>query len=229
MYKIAVIPPIPLTEIELKRRDKQYRKYADTRFEIKIRQLIGGPPLTDNEEDLLLASKFIITEAVLSEKEGFDAILIDCTTDPGMEEIQQSLNIPIAGALKSSITLALTLGRTYSVIALDKSWADMIGQRISKYKMGRQLSSIETVGIHVYNPDRKRDMNDTEFQSFFNRLINAGQQAIESGAKTIILGSTTIIRGWKELEHILNIPVIAPGVAALKDAERMISSRHKNN
>ncbi len=223
MYKIAIIPPIPLTETELKRREKQYKQYLDPEFEIEIRMLKGGPPLTDNEEDLLLASRFIIAEAVLSEKEGFDAIVIDCTTDPGMMEMEQSLKIPIAGSLKSSIMLALTLGKTYSIIALDDSWAGMIGQRIDKYKLGKYLTSIETVGIHVYNPDRKRNMNETEFQSFFEQLLKSGQKALKAGAETIILGSTTIIRGWKELEDLLKIPVIAPGIAALKDAEMMIS------
>ncbi len=225
MYKIAVIPPIPLTESEHKRRIKQYRKYSNPGFEIEIRMLKGGPPLTDTEEDLLTASKFIIEEAVLSEKEGFDAIVIDCTTDPGMTEMEELLKIPIAGSLKSSIMLALTLGKTYSIIALDDAWANMIGQRINKYRLGKYLSSIETVGTHIYNPDRKRDMNENEFQSFFKQLLKAGREALESGAKTIILGSTTVIRGWKELEDTLKIPVIAPGIAALKDAEIMILSK----
>lgn len=224
MYKIAVIPPIPLTETELHRREKQYWQYSDPGFEIEIRMLKGGPPLTDSEEDLLLASRFIIEEAVLSEKEGSDAIVIDCTTDPGIREMEQSLNIPIAGSLKSSIMLALTLGRTYSILALDDTWAGMIGQRVDKYNLGKYLTSIETVGTHVYNPDRKRDMNETEYQSFFEQLLKSGRQAIKSGAETIILGSTTVIRGWKELEAQLKIPVIAPGIAALKEAEKMISS-----
>jgi Asp/Glu/hydantoin racemase len=224
MYKIAIIPPIPLTETEIKRRENQYRQYSDPGFEIEIRILKGGPPLTDNEEDLLLASRFIIEEAILSEKEGSDAIVIDCTTDPGMSELEQSLKIPIAGSLKSSIKLALSLGKFYSILALDNSWAGMIGQRIDKYNLGKYMTSIETVGTHVYNPDRKRDMNETEFQSFFEQLLRSGRQALNSGAETIILGSTTVIRGWKELEDLLKIPVIAPGIAALKDAQKMISS-----
>ncbi len=123
MYKIAIIPPIPLTETELKRRKKHYRYYSDPEFEIDIRILNGGPLLTDNEEDLHLASKFIIEEAYLSEKEGFDAVVIDCTTDPGIIEMKKNLNIPVTGALKSSIEQALSLGRNYSILALDDSWS----------------------------------------------------------------------------------------------------------
>ena len=172
MYKIAIIPPIPLIKAELQRREN----------------IIGNIQV------------------------------------PGMTEMKKLLKIPIAGSLKSSIMLALTLGKTYSILALDNSWTEMIGQRIDKYKLGKHLTSIETVGTHVYNPDRKRDMNETEFQSFFEQLLKSDRQALNSGAETIILGSTTIIRGWKELEDLLKIPVIAPGIAALKAAEKMISS-----
>jgi hypothetical protein len=50
MYKISVIPPIPLTEAELHRREKQYQKYSNPEFNVEIRMLKGGPPLTDNED-----------------------------------------------------------------------------------------------------------------------------------------------------------------------------------
>ncbi len=100
----------------------------------------------------------------------------------------------------------------------------MIRKRIDKYGLNKNLISIETVGTHVYNPDRKRDMNDIEFYSFFEQLLKAGQLALTAGAETIILGSTTVIHGWKELEGTLKIPIIAPGIAALKNAESMILS-----
>jgi Asp/Glu/hydantoin racemase len=119
----------------------------------------------------------------------------------------------------------LTIGSNYSILALDDSWSQMIKKRIDKYKLSENLISIETVGTHVYSPDRKGNKNDSEFHSFFEQLIKAGQLAVKSGAETIILGSTTVIRGWKELETFLQIPVIAPGIAALKDAEMMILSK----
>ncbi len=223
MRKIAVIPPIPLTETEFIRRKNQYELYSDPDFKIEIRNLKGGPALTDSEYDLLWAKGFMVAEAELAEKEGADAVLVDCTTDPGLVEMQQSLNIPVTGALKSSVMIALQAGRTFSILALDKIWAGMIERKINEYKLGNHLSSIEVVGTHVYNPDRKGTMDDSEFKSFFKRLSAAGEKALHAGADSVILGSTTIIRGWKELEQHLAVPVIAPGPAALKTAEIILS------
>ncbi len=224
MKRISIIPPIPLTTFELERRKDQYTLYAGTNIEIDIRILKGGPLLTDSEEDLFIASKFMIAEAVLSEKEGTDAIVIDCTTDPGMLEMEKLLTIPITGSLKHGILWSKQRANNYSVLALDNIWAKMISNKINEYKMIDNLISVESVGMHIYNPNHKETMNESEFQTFFSKLLEAGNRAVKKGANSLILGSTTVIKGWKELEQELGIPVTAPGIAALKAAERMISN-----
>jgi Asp/Glu/hydantoin racemase len=225
MKRISIIPPIPLTEAEFKRRKNQYTLYSSTDIEIEIRMLKGGPLLTDNEKDLCLAGKYMIEEALLSEKEGSNAVIIDCTTDPGILMMEKLLNIPVLGSLRSGIQIALKNEKAFSVLALDRSWAEMINKKINEYNMTENLVSIETVGMHIYNPGRNGDMSNHEFRKFFLQLQKAGEQAIEKGAGSLILGSTTIIRGWKELENELGVSVIAPGIAALKDAEKIISPK----
>ena len=222
MKRIAIIPPIPLSDIELKRRKNQYTLHAGKDIEIDIRILKGGPLLTDSEEELYIASKFMIDEAVLSEKEGADAIVIDCTTDPGMLEMEKLLNIPVMGSLKYGILRSNQRAINYSILALDDIWAKMISNKIHEYKMTDKLISVESVGMHIYNPNNKETMNEKEFQYFFSKLLEAGNKAVKKGAKSLILGSTTVIKGWKELEKELGIPVTAPGIAALKAAESMI-------
>ncbi|MCF6334677.1 MAG: aspartate/glutamate racemase family protein, partial [Spirochaetales bacterium] len=219
MKKIAVIPPIPLTETEFTRRRIQYEQFADRDFKIEIRSLKGGPLLTDSEYELLQAKGYMVAEAELAEKEGADAVIIDCTTDPGIVEMQQSLDIPVIGSLKSSLMLSLQTGRTFSILALDEIWAGMIKRKIEEYRLDKHLSSTEIIGTHVYNPENEREMDDYEYNRFLSQLFKAGEKAVNSGADTIILGSTTIIKGWKELENHLSVPVIAPGTAALKTAE----------
>lgn len=223
MKKIAIIPPVPLTKTELERRRKQYKLFASLETEVEIRLLPGGPPLTDSEYDQLWATGYMVAEAERAEEGGADAVVIDCTSDPGIVEMQQSLNIPVIGSLKASIMTALQIGRTFSVLALDEIWAGMIHRKVEQYKLGNHLSSVEIVGTYVYNPDRGRDMNDDEFNSFLIELFKAAEKAVEGGADSVILGSTTVINGWKELERHLQVPVIAPGIAALKTAEMILS------
>ena len=44
------------------------------------------------------AAPFVVTTAERCEREGFDAIVVDCTGDPGVAEARARLRIPIVGA-----------------------------------------------------------------------------------------------------------------------------------
>jgi allantoin racemase len=228
---IAVLPPIPVTDYERKRRALQYQAHAAEGVTVDVRLLQGGPALTDREYELFWSTGFMILEAETAAREGAAAIVIDCTADPGIIPITEAVDLPVVGALRAAVHLALQLGSRFSVLALDDDWARMIGDQLQFYGLRDRAASIETVGTHVYNPRRGRVMNKAESRKFYLSLLKAGRQAAEAGADSVILGSTTIIEGVAELEKDLGIPVIPPGIAALKTAELMLAmgirpSRH---
>ena len=101
--RIAIIPPIPLTDHERERRRDAYQAAAAPGTVIEVRQLAGGPPLTDREYELFWATAYMILEAEQAERDGADGVLIDCTTDPGLVEMSQSLSIPVVGALEAGL------------------------------------------------------------------------------------------------------------------------------
>jgi len=220
--RIAVLPPIPVLEFERARRQNQYEKFAAPGTSVDVRILKGGPELTDREYELFWSTGFMILEAEQAASEGVDGILIDCTADPGIEQIAEAVDVPVVGALSAGAHLALQVGRKFSVLALDAQWERMVGSRLRDYGLTGHLASIETVGKHVYQPARGRDMAEGEASAFFDLLRAAGEKAVAAGADSIILGSTTIIDSIAELENTLRIPVIAPGIAALKTLEMMI-------
>jgi allantoin racemase len=229
--KIAVIPPIPVTDFERKRRALQYQAHAAEGVTVDVRLLKGGPALTDREYELFWSTGFMILEAEMAAREGAAAIVIDCTADPGIVPITEAVDIPVVGALRAGLHLSLQLGSRFSILSLDGDWARMIGDQLQVYGLRDRAASIETVGTHVYSPKRGRVMNKAESGKFYQGLLKAGRQAAAAGADSIILGSTTIIEGVAELQKDVGIPVIAPGIAALKTAELMLAmgirpSRH---
>ncbi|WP_455381766.1 aspartate/glutamate racemase family protein [Salinispira pacifica] len=219
---IAVIPPIRVEEFERKRRLDQYARYAGADTKIDVRVLRGGPPLTDREYELLWTSAYMLLEAESAWQEGAAAIVVDCTADPAITEMIEAVDIPVVGALSAGVHTALQLSRRFSVLALDTDWARMIEAKVAAYGMASHLASIETVGTHVYQPSRGRNMDQNETDEFYTRLLAAGRTARDRGAESIVLGSTTIIDGCDRLQDDLDLPVIAPGIAALKTAEMMI-------
>jgi len=227
MKKIAIIPPIPLTSHELNRRLRRYQSQARIGFEVDIRQLKGGPLLTDSEYDLFWASVYMILEAEAAEREGFDVVIIDCTADSGIVEMRQSLNIPVVGALEAGIEEASKRypEKKVSILALDDDWKRMITRQLAAYSLLDSIITVECVGIHVYHPEKKNGMNQSEIRNFFQSLCKAGVAAMEAGAEVVVLGSTTVIDERDELEKYLGIHVIDPGAAALRKAELLIDKK----
>ena len=222
--KIAVLPPIPVLEFERLRRQKQYERFAGQGISVDVRLLKGGPELTDREYELFWSTGFMILEAERAAEEGAAGILIDCTADPGIEQISEAVDVPVVGALAAAAHLALQVGRKFSVLALDTQWVRMVESRLRGYGLAEHTASVESVGKHVYQPSKGRNMAGDEAAGFFALLKAAGERAVAAGADSVILGSTTIIDGVDELERALGIPVIAPGIAALKTLELMMES-----
>ncbi len=222
-----MIPPIPLTNHERDRRMHAYCSAASTGIDIDIRLLRGGPPLTDGEYELFWATAFVILEAEAAAAEGVDGIVIDCTTDPGYVELVERLSIPVVGALRSGISRATEIiGTTakFAVIALDENWKRMIGRQIRSLGLVSRLSSIEVSGAHVYKPDHSDGLSSAEADDVFVRLLDAGLAARTAGCDAIILGSTTIIDEVEPLQEELDLPVIAPGIAALREVEAALEN-----
>lgn len=221
MKTIAIIPPIPLPRYERERRRERYSRELPEGYCIDFRQLKGGPPLTDREYELFWSSLYMLLEAEAAEREGADAIVIDCTADSGLTEMRQSVTIPVAGALTASLA-SIEPGTPFSILALDEHWRRIISARLSGYGRAADLISIEAVGAHVYRPQEKpRERSDN---SFLDKLRQAGRRAVSSGARKIVLGSTTVIQEREPLEQQLGYPVIDPGSAALGMAIRATSA-----
>ncbi|NQT60169.1 MAG: aspartate/glutamate racemase family protein [Bacteroidetes bacterium] len=228
MKKIAIIPPIPLTPHEHNRRLRRYQSQAGTGFIVDVRQLKGGPLLTDSEYDLFWASVYMILESEAAERENFDAVIIDCTADTGIVEMRQSVCIPVVGALEAGIEEAYNGNpeERISILALDDDWKRMITNQLAAYDLLGSISSVESVGMHVYHPDKEKGMDQTDSQTFFKNLCKAGEAAAAAGAGVIVLGSTTVIAERDELEKHLGIRIVDPGTAALRKAEVLVNEKY---
>ena len=69
----------------------------------------AGPPEIRTAHDARAAAPFVVKTIVEAAREGFDAIIVDCTADPGVAEARAAVDIPVVGAgeaLRSAIAAA---------------------------------------------------------------------------------------------------------------------------
>lgn len=71
----------------------------------------AGPLAIHTDEDEIAAAPHVVRAVVEAAAEGFDAVIVDCTGDPGVVEARQAVRIPVVGAgeaLRAAIDAAPT-------------------------------------------------------------------------------------------------------------------------
>lgn len=209
--KIKVI--IPNSSIEF--RDSQVeerKKAAAPGTEVDVVCLAHGPVSIEAAYDEALAGPYIIEEVKRAEKEGFDAMSLDCAMDTVVRASREAANIPVTSAGEASYLLALGLCSKFSVITVLKNTADTIRENIRKYGLESRVSSVRYAHIPVL------DLQDEK--KAFDAILKESKIAIEhEGAEGIVLGCTGMSPLTQRLQRSLGVPVIDPAVASLKLAE----------
>lgn len=170
------------------------------------------PPATENEQDRLVAALAVFSEATKAQDEGFDAVTIDCTLDPGLKAARKATRIPVVGAGEAALAVSLLLGERFSVIMpTPQSVAPMIA-KIRQMGLTERLASVRSIRLRVL------DLDDDGCT--LNAVEQEARRAVdEDGADVIVLGCTAMGRIASPLAERVGTPVIEPATAALKLAE----------
>jgi allantoin racemase len=201
--RILVINPIVSDRFEEFDRDF-FNRNAHPLFEVEVANLTYGPASIESHYDDSLAAPFVVQKILDAEKGGFNASIINCFMDPGLDAAREAVSIPVVGAGESAICLALVVGDRFSII--DPGPARYVSRNPTKQVRGMgvesRFASSRGAGIPVLEIDRDLDVTA-------RRIIDEALKAVkEDGADTIVLGCT----GFAGL---------APALAALKTAETL--------
>lgn len=158
----------------------------------------------------------VLHEVKNAENQGYDATVLGCFYDLGLDEAREvSESMPILAPAESTTHLASTLGDTFSVIVGRRKWIPQMRERVRKYGLESRLASFEPVGCGVL--DFQADPERTH-----ERLLEAGHHAVEEeGAEVLILGCASEYGFYEKLQPELGVPVLDPMVVPLKMAELM--------
>lgn len=196
---------------------EERKKYALYKDKIEVVCLKKGPSSIESSFDEALAAPYIIEEVKKAEKEGFDAVSLDCAMDTVVRASREAVNIPVTSAGESSYLLAMGLCTKFSVVTVLKSTAKTIQENILQYGIKERVSSVRYADIPVL------DLNDKE--KAFRAILKEAKIAIEQdGAEAIVLGCTGMSPLTQKLQKALEVPVIDPAVASLKLAELYVST-----
>ncbi len=142
----------------------------------------------------------------LIERESADAFVVACASDPGIEAARAATGKPVLGVFRSAVAAAVARAERFGVIAIVDASKGRHMAALRAMGLERRLAAEIALNVSMetlLDPDAAR-----------TRLIAAGQQAVQAGAETVILGCTGMAHHRHAIEQAIGVPVIEPCQAA---------------
>lgn len=224
LVPVIVTENIKKTVDDRKKLAREIKEETNNLVIVDVVSLEKGTTSIEGSYDEALNVFNILQKVGWAEKEGCNAVILDCFGDPGLDSAREISNIPIIGANQSAIHLASQLAGRFSVINILPELEYHVRSLIMKYGLIQNLASIRTVNIPVLDLEGDADLT-------LERIVKEAQKAaLEDSACAIVLGCTgmsslakSVERRLKELN--LNLPVIEPLRAAIYTAISVVLMR----
>ena len=140
--------------------------------------------------------------------DGFDAALIACFGEPGLDAAREAFRIPILGMADASIGQALAVAPRVAVLTGGPAWVPML----TEFFMLRGLGA-ERVMVRAVPPAGDALARDPDAGA--RLLADAARAAVAEGAGAILLGGAGLVGFDARLAPLLPVPVLCGLRAAL--------------
>lgn len=158
-------------------------------------------------QDTLIAPYFV-RNAVEAEKEGFDAVIQSCHSDPGVEAAREACEIPVVSVLECAAHIAAMLGRKFSIVISSRHPQGMakFHELIAQYGLTSKLASVRGIDLPPTNFNEET-ISEENLARIKQILLEECRKAIdEDGADVIVTyGETKVLDFLKEK---LDVPLI---------------------
>ena len=168
-----------------------------------------GPGSIECEFEAALAAPGTVAKIIEAEREGVDAVVIDCMGDPGLRPARETVAIPVLGPGQTGMLVAAMLGHTFSVVTVLRRLRPSFENTAALAGLSSKLASVRAVDIPVLALEA--DLERTQAM-----LVEEAVKAVErDGAEAILFGCTGLLgcaAAVREglLARGIDVPVIDP-------------------
>lgn len=208
----------------------------DTEFSIKTidKATLALRPYVETLYFDLLQRQYTVEAAIQAEREGYDAAIISCFFDDGLDEAREVVNIPVVGVAEASLSLAMMLGRkkgSTAIIAVAEKGVLKTLDVIDKYGLNSHMipvRPVRQVPLESYLKAVTGDKaSEADIQAVKDDYVKVARDCIRDGAEVIItgcggLGPFLATEGFMEVD---GVPIVECLTCAVKMAENLIDLR----
>ena len=213
----VIIPNSGMDRKTLDERERMLAQYADPDTEISVDCIAGGPASIESAYDEVQAGPYVLEKVAAAEKEGADAIIIYCGSDPAVAAAREVAHIPVVGPGQLSRLVAIDMGHRFSVLTVLSSCVPRDTEAVYEKGMPpHRLASVRSIDIAVVN------MRD-DLEATYCALEKAGRRCIEEdGAQCLVLSCLGMAGLGERLSKALGVPVLDPAPLAVQYAQMLV-------
>jgi allantoin racemase len=215
--KILVINPNSSAEMTQSIRETMERiKRSDTAVEVV--RLEDAPSAIESATDGAMSVPPLLDRVRWANQEEFDAVIIACFSDPGLEPAREVSDTLVLGIQQATLAVASMLGHKYTILTPLSARIPAKEQDIRRFRMDSSCASVRALDLSVAQTEADPGLTK-------RRVKEVARAAIEQdGAEVIILGCAGMVGYGEELERDLGIVVLDPTTVAFKMAEALVES-----
>lgn len=218
-----LLPGVGLGEDERERRQVILNAVASSDAEVKVHHIERGPRSIQNAIDEFQAMPEVLNW-IIARNEDFDAFIIGCAGDTGLEGVREQSKKPVVGPGEASILLGAIGDKRFSTLTISLERARLKRRLVREAGLAEhRLVSSHSMGIAVL--DLYKDLDHTQA-----RLVEILKDARANGAETMLIGCMSVAfmepRRLAEASAEADLPLVNPIVCAVKLAEALIAMRN---
>ena len=196
------------------RRELEKIKRPDT--ELTVVNPEHGPVSIESAYDEALAGPPTLKEVHRANKEGYDAIILACFSDPALDAAKEISDIPVIGIEEATMHLAAMLGHKFSITTGFRN-------RVPTRELHVRLRGVESAYASTLVLNMSVLEMDAHPERAKARILELSRRAVEKdGAEVIILGCAGLAGYSEDIERELGVVVLDPTSVALKIAEAIV-------
>jgi len=157
------------------------------------------------------------------EARGFDAYVIACFDDPGLNAAREVAGGPVFGICQAAVQVAMTIAKRFSIVTTLPRSVPIIEDLVQEYGAGHHCRRVRSIDMPVLALEE--DLSHTEEML----VLEIERAKAEDHAEAIILGCAGMSELCERLEQRCGLPVIDGVSAAVKLAEAFVSGGYRTS
>ncbi|PZW42112.1 Asp/Glu/hydantoin racemase [Humitalea rosea] len=174
-----------------------------------------GLPLIVSRADWLVAGPATLA-ALAAAKGSYDAAVVACFGDPGVEAAKELFDVPVVGISEAAFHAAAMLGRRFGVVSFTAALRPMFEECLARNGLASRCSGFRMGPAFAGDPGRVAE----ERREMIVALCRAAVE--EDGAEVVILGGGPLAGLAPAIAPSVAVPLVDGTVAAVRMAEALV-------